>query len=143
MYINDLLQGRSVLQTSSTAGVAIFNTGIFYSEYSTASIWELQMTGNPLFSGSVFYSLPQTGTIAVGTTNVGTPPEQQIIYTAGVVPNFTGLTEFTITTVFWNGTTETSNVTNGDTNTQIRIKVSGYEVGNEGANTTLYLTRRL
>ena len=143
VYVDDLLQGRSFLQTSSTAGVAIFDTGIFYSVYDRASIWELQMTGNPLFSGSVFYSLPQTGTIIVGTTNVGAPPEQQIIYTAGVVPNFTGLTEFTITAVFWDGTTETSNVTYGDTSTQIRIKVSGYEVGNEGENTALYLTRRL
>ena len=143
MYVNDLLQGRSVLQTSSSAGVAIFNTGIFYSQYSNASIWELQMTGNPLFSGSVFYTIPQTGTVAVGTTNVGTPPEHEIIYTNGVVPNFTGLTEFTITTVFWDGTTETTNVPYGATNTQIRIKVNGYEVGNEGANTTLYLTRRL
>jgi hypothetical protein len=143
IYVNDLLQGRSVLQTSSTSGVAIFDTGIFYSQYSNASIWELQMTGNPNFAGSVPYTIPQTGTIAVGTTNVGTPPEQEIIYTAGVVPNFTGLTEFTITTVFWDGASETTNVPNGATNTQIRIKVSGYAAGFEGASTVLYLTRRL
>ena len=142
-YADDLLQGRSILQTSSSSGVAIFNTGIFYSEYNNASIWELHMTGNPDFSASAFYSLPQTGTISIGTTNVGTPPSQEIIYTTGVVPNFTGLTEFTITTVFWNGTTETSNVPNGTTNAQIRIKVSGYSAGNEGAGTFLYLTRRL
>lgn len=143
IYVDDLLQGRSVAQTSSTSGVAIFDTGIFYSEYGDASLWELHMSGNPLFSGSVHYNIPQTGTIAIGTTNVGTPPEHQIIYTAGVVPDFSGLTEFTITAVFFNGTSETTTAPYTATNIQIRIKVSGYEVGNEGAGTGLYLTRRL
>jgi hypothetical protein len=141
-YADKLLQGRKILQTASLTGTAYFDTGIFYAEYGDASIWELHMTGNPNAGGSGAYQTPQIGAILVGTTN-SSGVVQQVNYTATVNPSFNGLGPFTITAVFWNDLSENIYSPNGATNRQIRIKISGYQVGNEGYGTYVYLTRRL
>jgi len=41
---------------------------------------------------------------------------------------------FTVTPVFWDGTTETTEVTDSDSTAQIRLKITGWATGSEGSS---------
>ena len=116
-------------QTSTSGSTSIVDTGIFYNTsiigYGFASIYQVTINGNPQNAGSGSYRNTILGYISIQTGFSGAVTQEitwnQIFSNAG-----NGFSAFTITVRFWNGTTETTSVSDGTTNAQIRIKVAGY-----------------
>jgi hypothetical protein len=131
--------GFNYTQTSSSGTTSFVNTGIFYNTSITGFLnngtYFLAVGGNPNGAGSNEYRAVYLGYIFVttgydfGITNV----VQRINYTQIVTGDPLNIGALTISVVFWDGTTETTQQVNGTTNNQIRIKISGYNSGNIGA----------
>jgi len=141
------LYGNSYSQTSASGTTSFINTGIFYNTSLTGffnnGTYLLAVTGNPNGAGSSEYRGVYIGYIFVttgydfGITNV----VQRISYTQLVTGDPLNIGALTISAVFWNGTTETTQQINGTTNNQIRIKISGYNSSNIGAAQVVTLTK--
>jgi hypothetical protein len=141
------LYGNSYSQTSASGTTSFVNTGIFYNTSLTGffnnGTYLLAVTGNPNGAGSSEYRGVYIGYIFVttgydfGITNV----VQRINYTQLVTGDPLNIGALTISAVFWDGTTETTQQINGTTNNQIRIKISGYNSSNIGAAQVVTLTK--
>lgn len=143
---SQVVQGLNYPMTSTSTTIAIVNTGIYtntaFIGFGGKAIYDVHISGNPDNSGSATYNVPLIGALVVGGGLVAGNPKTEIFYSDIYKPNFTGLTEFTVTSVFWNGTTEVANITPGDTTYQIRIKVDGF-VSSTGTSLVVRLTKRL
>lgn len=140
------LQGTQFGQTSITTGVSIIDTGItkdtqYWGFGNYSAIYDVYITGNPNAGGSSLYRSPLIGSIVIG---VGFSGGQvfEIFYTDIFKPNFTATAEFTVSAVFWDGSSETAFVPTNST-AEIRIKVGNYATGFEGVSENVRLVRRL
>ena len=141
------LYGNSYSQTSTSGTTSFVNTGIFYNTSMTGfgnnAIYTLVISGNPNGAGSSEYRAVYLGYVFVttgydfGITNV----VQRINYTQVVTGDAFNIGGLTISAVFWNGTTETTQQINGTTNNQIRLKITGYNSSNIGAGQYVTLTK--
>jgi hypothetical protein len=134
-------------QTSASGTTSFVNTGIFYNTPITGFVnngtYFLAVTGNPNGAGSGEYRAVYLGYITVTTGfDFGiTSVVQRINYTQIVTGDAFNIGALTISVVFWNGTTETTQQVNGTTNNQIRVKITGYNSGNIGAAQDLRITK--
>jgi hypothetical protein len=141
------LYGNSYSQTSASGTTSFVNTGIFYNTSLTGffnnGTYLLAVTGNPNGAGSSEYRGVYVGYIFVTTGyDFGiSSVVQRISYTQLVAGDPLNIGALTISSVFWNGTTETTQQTNGTTNNQIRIKITGYNSSNIGAGQVVTLTK--
>jgi hypothetical protein len=141
------LYGNSYSQTSASGTTSFVNTGIFYNTSLTGffnnGTYLLAVTGNPNGAGSSEYRGVYVGYIFVTTGyDFGiSSVVQRISYTQLVTGDPLNIGALTISSVFWNGTTETTQQTNGTTNNQIRIKITGYNSSNIGAGQVVTLTK--
>ena len=140
-----VVYGQEYTTFTASGTKAVVDTDIFYATanvgYGLSAIYDLYVTGNSNTAGSGLYRAPLCGTIIVGTAFSGSTV-QEIFYQDLYKPNFTTITEFTVTAAFWNGTTETTTVASGTTNAEIRINVDGF-LGTVGADLSLRLIKRL
>ena len=140
-----VVQGLNYPMTSTSTTIAIVDTEIYtntsFMGFSGKAIYDVHISGNPNNAGSSTYNVPLIGALIVGGGFIATP-QTEIFYSDIYKPNFTGLVEFTVTAVFWNGTSEVANITPGDTAYQIRIKVDGF-VTSTGTALVVRLTKRL
>jgi hypothetical protein len=134
-------------QTSGSGSTSFINTGIFYNTsiigFVNNGTYFLAVTGNPNGAGSGEYRAVYLGYITVTTGyDFGiTSVVQRINYTQIVTSDAFNIGALTVSVVFWNGTTETTQQVNGTTNNQIRIKVSGYNGSNIGAAQDVRITK--
>ena len=141
------LYGSSYAQTSTSGTTSFVNTGIFYNTsitgFSNNSIYNLVISGNPNGAGSSEYRSVYLGyiTITTGYDFGISSVVQRISYTQVVTGDAYNIGALTISVVFWNGTTETTQQINGTTNNQIRVKITGYNSGNIGAAQTVLITK--
>jgi hypothetical protein len=145
--ITPSLYGKSYAQTSTSGTTSYVDTGIYFNTSITGfynnAIYELVVSGNPNGAGSSEYRSVYLGYIFVTTgydfaiTNV----VQRISYTQVVTGDAYNIGALTISVVFWNGTTETTQQITGTTNNQIRVKITGYNSGNIGAAQVLTLNK--
>jgi hypothetical protein len=141
------LYGNTYSQTSTSGTTSFVNTGIFYNTsitgFSNNSIYNLVVSGNPNGAGSSEYRSVYLGYIYVTTGyDFGiSSVVQRISYTQVLTGDAYNIGALTISVVFWNGTTETTQQTNGTTNNQIRVKITGYNSGNIGAAQTVLITK--
>lgn len=139
-------QGTSYPMTGVSTTTAIVDTGIYYSTpitgYSIASIYDVHISGNPNVAGSAAYNTPLYGVLVVGSGAIASIPKTEVFYADVYKPNFSGLTEFTVSAVFWNGISEASSITPSDTSYQIRLKINGF-VSSTGTNLVVRITKRL
>jgi hypothetical protein len=145
------LVGKIYTPTSTSGTTAITDTQIFYNTavigYGEGAIYDVAIIGNPLTGGSGAYRNTILGTILVGAGWNGSQVVQRISYTtlASMNPGADGfgMGTFTISVVFWDGTTETTFVPHGAGTTQIRIKIGGYQSSYVGSYQQINLTKRL
>jgi hypothetical protein len=141
------LYGNSYSQTSTSGTTSFVNTGIFYNTSLTGfgnnAIYNLVISGNPNGAGSSEYRAVYLGYIFVTTGfDFGiSSVVQRINYTQVLTGDALNIGALTISAVFWNGTTETTQQTNATTNNQIRIKITGYNSSNIGAAQVVTLTK--
>ena len=141
------LYGNSYAQTSTSGTTSFVNTGIFYNTsitgFANNAIYNLVISGNPNGAGSSEYRSVYLGYIFVTTGyDFGiSSVVQRISYTQVVTGDAYNIGALTISVVFWNGTTETTQQINGTTNNQIRVKITGYNSGNIGAAQTVLITK--
>jgi hypothetical protein len=133
------LIGNSYPQTSASGTTSFINTGIFYNTsimgFGGVSVYSLTVSGNPNGAGSSEYRSVLFGYIYVTTGydfGIGNVV-QRINYTQIVTGDAYNISTLTVSVVFWNGSTESTQQVNGTTNNQIRVKVTGYNSGNIGA----------
>jgi hypothetical protein len=136
--------GKSYVQTSSSGGTSIINTGITYDTgdyggYGRGVTYRVDFQGNPNAAGSGAYLAQHSGILMVYTGWNGSAVTTYIEYTS--LANGSNIGNLTLTPVFWNGTTETSTIGVYTGGVQIRLKISGYNSSFPGADQTLYLTR--
>ena len=141
------LYGNSYSQTSASGTTSFVNTGIFYNTsitgFTNNGTYLLVVTGNPNGAGSGEYRGVYIGYIVVATGyDFGiSSVVQTISYTQTVTANPLNIGNLTVSVVFWNGTSETTQQTNGTTNNQIRVKISGYNGSNIGAAQEVRITK--
>ena len=134
------LIGIDYSQTSTSGTTSIINTGIFYGTaiigYGGYSLYQIFISGNPNASGSGSYANTILGYIVVCTGYSFSIPDviQEISYVEIVNKTGSNVGSLTVTVFFWNGITETTQVVNGTTNAQIRVKVTGYNSSYVGSN---------
>jgi hypothetical protein len=134
-------------QTSASGATSFVNTGIFYNTsitgFSNNGTYFLAVTGNPNALGSNEYRGVYLGYITVTTGfDFGiTSVVQRISYTQIVTGDAFNIGGLTISVVFWNGTTETTQQVNGTTNNQIRVKITGYNGSAVGAAQDVRITK--
>jgi hypothetical protein len=133
------LIGNNYPQTSASGTTSFINTGIFYNTsimgFGNVAVYSLTVSGNPNGAGSSEYRSVLFGYIYVTTGydfGIGNVV-QRINYTQIVTGDAYNISTLTVSVVFWNGSTESSQQINGTTSNQIRVKVTGYNSGNIGA----------
>ena len=142
------MSGINVTQTSTSGTTSIIDTGIYFntsvSGYSGYSVYEMYLTGNPNAGGSTYHSVV-VGLIIVVTGYTYAIPGviQEIRYVEQANQTGSNNGAFTVTLKFWNGSTESDYVSDGTTNAQIRIKVTGYNPSYTGVGQLVYLTKRI
>jgi len=138
--------GKNYGKTSTSGTIAITDTGITRTAadvgFDYGSVYELHVTGSQNAGGNVTRNTV-TGIITVCTGIVAGNFQVQIFYQDLAHPTTTGITNFTVSAVFWNGTSEVANILTTDTTSQIRIKVDGYNASYAGYDQVLRLTKRL
>lgn len=141
-----VVQGTSYPMTGISTTTAIVDTGIYVNTtlvgFSIAAIYDVHISGNPNVAGSSAYNTPLYGVLVVGGGSIASIPKAEIFYSDVYKPNFSGLTEFTVSAVFWDGTTEVSSITPSDAAYQIRLKINGF-VSSTGTNLVVRITKRL
>ena len=141
------LYGNSYAQTSTSGTTSFVNTGIFYNTSITGfgnnSIYNLVISGNPNGAGSSEYRSVYLGyiTITTGYDFGISSVVQRISYTQVITGDAYNIGALTISVVFWNGTTETTQQITGTTSNQIRVKITGYNSSNIGAGQTVLITK--
>jgi len=144
-YVGNFVIGINYPQTSALTNTSIINTSINYNTnnigYGTGALYQLSMLGNPNSGGSASYKNIKFGYIIVNTGYDGSNVKTYITYQEVVNGNSTGIGGFTISVVFWDGTTESSNIAPSSPNVQIRIKVDGYNSGVVGDYQEVRLTK--
>jgi hypothetical protein len=141
------IRGTSYPMTSSSGTVAIADTGIYGNTadvgFGQFAVYDLHLTGSVNPGGSSLYHPGNVGIVMVGTAYSGAlGVKSQIFYTELMNPNFQDIGEFTVTATFWDGTTEATDFSYGNTY-QIRIKVDGWNASYVGSGMVLLLTRRI
>jgi len=145
-YLTDIekLYGKNYAQTSTTSGVSIVDTGIFSNTaeigYGGGAVYDVFIEGDQNAGGNSAKNVI-VGNIVIGTGYNGTTHVQYINYADVLNPAMGATPKFTISTVFWNGSTESATAIG--TTSQIRIKVSGYQAGYEGFNQFVRLVKRI
>jgi hypothetical protein len=128
-------------QSTTTTGTSYFDMSI---GQSGAGIWEVFLVGNPQASGSSNYRAVNIGYITLNTIYEGGAVVRKLHYDE--VARYHGGAEtsrlLTINVVFFDGSAESSTAPIGSS-TNLRIKVSGYWSGYEGANQKLRLRRMI
>ena len=123
----EVLTGKSYLQTSSVGSTtAIIDTGIYSNTIntgyalSTASVYSITLASfqNATGNGRV--------NVVIGYIVVGASTDLEIKYADVFNPAFTGNPQFTVSAVFWDGTTERTILASSGTINQIRVKIAGY-----------------
>jgi hypothetical protein len=142
----EILNGKSYgLTSTSGSTTAIVDTGLYSntdglgyqnSTY-TGAVYNIILSALPNASGNVS-SNTVIGNIIVGV-NVSNLFE--IKYADVFNPAMTGVTPFTVSAVFWNGSTESTTNASGTTN-QIRVKIAGF-LNNPGYNLNLRIIKQL
>jgi hypothetical protein len=118
-----------------------YNTSII--GFSNVATYFVTVSGNPNGAGSNEYRAVYLGYIIVttgydfGINNV----VQRISYTQIVTGDAFNIGSLTVSVVFWDGTTETTQQVNGTLTNQIRIKVTGYNSSNIGAAQDVRITK--
>jgi hypothetical protein len=139
--------GSSYSQTSTSGSTSIVNTGIFYNTsivgFGNMSSYLVTVRGNPNASGSGSYAAVIIGyiTIVTGYDFGISSVIQQISWTEIVNKQPPNIASISVSVVFWNGTTESTQQTDGNTSNQIRIKVSGYNTSFVGSNQDIRITK--
>ena len=139
--------GKSYTQTSSSGTTSFVNTGIFYNTsiigFSNNGTYFLTVTGNPNGAGSSEYRAVLVGYITVTTGyDFGiSSVVQNISYTETLNKQALNISTLSVSVVFWNGSTESTQQVHGTTNNQIRIKITGYNSGNIGAAQDVRITK--
>lgn len=131
-----ILQEDEIALSATSSGVSgetITDTTI---APGNAGIFELLFSGNPRAGGATTYRSVWNGAINCysgfnGSTIVKRLSATTVSEGAGG-PSFAS--NFSVTPVFWDGATELSEVSVSDTTSTIRIKISGWESGQEGAS---------
>jgi hypothetical protein len=129
------------------AGTSAVDTGIFRNTaglgWAEGAAYDVYVTGNAGAGGSSLYRATQVGLLVIGTGyNVTLTVKDEIHYQVILAPNFQDVGEFTVTPVFWNGSTEATEFAVANTY-QIRLKISGFPAGTEGAQLQVRLVKRL
>jgi hypothetical protein len=83
------------------------------------------------------------GYIIVNTGYDGSNVKTYITYQQTVNANAPNVGPLTVSVVFWNGTTESSNIDPYTANVQIRVKVTGYNSSYIGAYQQVRITKVL
>jgi hypothetical protein len=127
---SETLIGKNYVQTSTSGTNSIVDTDITSTTpivgYNKSAVYDIVVSGNPNSSGSNDYRYTQIGVIIIGTGFTGTT-KTNISYLkignseATVIPG-----ELTVTALFWDGVSETTEATINSTTHQIRIKIAGY-----------------
>jgi len=125
----EILTGKSYLQTSSSGGtIAIIDTGIYSNTVNTG--YDLGATPAAVYNITVASYQDANGNtrvnIVIGYIVVGQSTAREIKYADVFNPAFTGNPQFTVSAVFWDGTTERTILASSGTINQIRVKVAGY-----------------
>jgi hypothetical protein len=140
-----VLEGTNYPQTSTSSTTSIIDTTIFYNTaqigYSNASIYDVHITGCPNNTGSSSYASPLVGILLI-QTGYSSGVKQFIQFNTLYNPSNTGTTNFTVSAVFWDGSSETSSVSDGTTTTNVRLKVAGFS-GVVGNGLVCRITKRL
>lgn len=143
------VHGKAYYATGvGSAGTSIVDTDIFYAAngntagYDKVSVYQVVVTGNPNVGGSGSYQSTVTGILTISTGYDGANVSQFVNFaqTSNVA---NGISALTVSAVFWNGSSEYTDVNDGTTNTLIRLKISGYASGIEGVNQTVRITKIL
>jgi hypothetical protein len=134
------LYGKSYAQTSSSGSYSVVDTGIYNSiDYQSGVIFLVSYGGNPLGAGSNYFA-NYLGALSVTTGYIGGAVKQYIVYTPITQFDASGAGSLSaLTAVFWNGTTETTTISNSSTSYQIRLKIGPYNP--VGSGQYVYLLR--
>jgi hypothetical protein len=134
------LYGKSYSQTSSSGACSIVDTGIYNSiDYQSGAMWLVSYGGNPLGAGSNYFA-NYLGALSVTTGYIGGAVKQYIVYTPIAQFDASGAGSLSSPgAVFWNGTTETTTISNSSTSYQIRLKIGPYNP--VGSGQYVYLLR--
>jgi hypothetical protein len=128
-------------QSTTTSGTTYFDISI---GQDTGGIWELFLVGNPQPTGSPHYRAVNIGYISLNTIYEGNTVVRKLHYNEVVRHHGGAETSrlLTVNVVFFNGSSESSSAPI-NSNTNLRIKVSGYQSGYEGAKQKLRLRRMI
>ena len=139
----EVLKGKKYLQTSSSGSTtAIIDTGIYSDTVTTgyalngAAVYSIIVSDNQNASANL-----RVNTV-IGYITVGYSTDYEIKYADVLNPAFTGNSQFTVSAVFWDGTTERTILVSSGTINQIRVKVAGYS-SLPGYNLDLRITKQL
>lgn len=136
------LIGRSYSQTSGGGtGTAIVDAGIYFSSYGQSALYMVSWGGNPNAGGSAGYKLNAVGYISVYTGWSGSAVTTYISYSETAKFSPPNIGTLTLSVAFWNGSSETTSVPVNTSNSQIRIKISGYNSSYTGDSQYVYLTK--
>lgn len=133
------LIGTKYHMTSQSNGTAFVITDI---QANTTGVWELFLIANPNLNGDVIYKASNVGYVTISGSYDGTKKVFETTYTevlkvAGAVNN-----TFNINVTFTNSDTASNSVEIGiASGYMLRVEVSGFLVGYEGADMTLLLRR--
>jgi len=140
------VSGQTYPQTSTSSTISIVDTGIYFDTpivgYGESATYEVFITGDPNATGSSRYRAISIGFINVITGYSGSI--NQIITYDEIMnkpaPVAGGLT---VSAVFWDGATESTNVAEGSTTNQIRLKVDGYNSSHVGYGQYVQIVKRM
>ena len=138
--------GNNYAQTSSSGSTSIVDTGILWAGdttgYLDGTIYDVYISGCPNAGGSASYRNVIYGQIIVNT-GFTSGIQTDIRWYEKTNATATSNSSFTVSVVFWNGSTEATTVSRGQSNTQIRIKVTGYNTSYVGYAQVVRLIKRV
>jgi hypothetical protein len=146
-YLGNIVLGINYGETSTTGTTSIVDTGINYNTanigYNNGTLYKIAIIGNPNAGGADAYRSIMYGYIIVNTGYDGSNVKTYITYQQTVNANAPNVGPLTVSVVFWNGTTESSNIDPYTANVQIRVKVTGYNSSYIGAYQQVRITKVL
>jgi len=138
--------GNHYPQTSSSGTTSIVDTGILWAGdttgYTDGTLYDVYISGCPNAGGSAAYRNVIYGQIIINT-GFTSGIQSDIRWYEKTNATATSNGSFTVSVVFWNGSTEATTVSRAQSNTQIRIKVTGYNASYVGYAQLVRLIKRL
>jgi hypothetical protein len=141
---------NEITGSSSTrsSGVANYDTGIYgntsVTGYQSGAMYDVFIHLNPNSGGSGSYKGFLHGILTVGVGWVGAISNRIWFDTLVTHADNSIGSDPTVSAYFWNGTTESTEISQSNNTTyQIRLAIGGYVSGGEGTGTQVNITRRI